>query len=230
MQKRLLRKLDLELFISQVKPHPSPNPRLEQYMTPTDIAATILYIAAYTNHDITDKSVLDLGCGTGRLALGAAFLGAREVVGVDLDRVAIKVAQENSVTSGLKGTTQWIAADIDSICGEFDTVVQNPPFGVQKPNADRAFLGKALEAGRVVYSIHKSLHNDQAFIAELKASKTGIMPVSPSPFLENFINRHDGKIKAVYALKMVIPHMFSFHTEKKHEFVVDLYIIEGKGK
>jgi putative methylase len=230
MQKRLVRKLDLELFLSRVKSHPSPNPKLEQYMTPTDVAATILYIAAYTNHDITDRSVLDLGCGTGKLALGAAFLGAREVVGVDLDRVAIKVAQENSVATGLKGIAQWVAADVDSICGKSDTVVQNPPFGVQKRNADRVFLSKALEVGRVIYSIHKSLHNDQAFIARLKMSKTGIMPVSPSPFLENLINRHGGKIKAVYALEMVIPHMFSFHTEKKHEFVVDLYIIEGKGK
>ena len=56
----------------------------------------MLYIATYANSDIIGKSVLDLGCGTGRLALGAAFLGADSVVGVDVDRLAIKTARENA--------------------------------------------------------------------------------------------------------------------------------------
>ena len=56
----------------------------------------MLYLAAYTNSDIVGKSVLDLGCGTGRLSLGAAFLGAERVVGIDVDRLAIKTAVENS--------------------------------------------------------------------------------------------------------------------------------------
>ena len=61
----------------------------------------MLYIAAYTHGDIVDKSVLDLGCGTGRLGLGAAFLGAKEVVGIDIDPVAIKTARENAEKAGL---------------------------------------------------------------------------------------------------------------------------------
>ena len=56
----------------------------------------MLYIAAYTNNDIIGKRVLDLGCGTGRLGLGAAFLGAETVLGVDIDKSALKVAVENS--------------------------------------------------------------------------------------------------------------------------------------
>ena len=80
-QKRLIRKLDLELFLSQVAVNPSPKVNLEQYTISESIAATMLYLAAYTNNDIIGKKVLDLGCGTGRLALGAAFLGAERVVG-----------------------------------------------------------------------------------------------------------------------------------------------------
>ena len=226
MQKRLIRKLDLEMLLSQVEPHPSPKPSLEQYTIPADVAATMLYIAAYTHNDIVDKTVLDLGCGTGRLALGAAFLGAEKVVGVDIDKTAIKVAYENSVKIELKNRVQWIAADIDVVHGKFDTVLQNPPFGVQRRKADRKFLEKALEVGEVIYSLHKSSHKDKAFIKKLKTCGTAIVPVSPSSFIKKFVGEHGGTIKAVYAMLMTIPHMFNFHTKRKHEFVVDLYIIE----
>ncbi|MEW6505968.1 MAG: 50S ribosomal protein L11 methyltransferase, partial [Chloroflexota bacterium] len=102
MQKRLARKLDLERLLSRVASHPSPNASLEQYTIPPDVAAAMLFLAAYVHGDVVGKSVLDLGCGTGRLALGAAFLGAEHVVGVDIDRTAIRVAVENSVRMGLR--------------------------------------------------------------------------------------------------------------------------------
>jgi putative methylase len=227
MQKRLVRKLDLELFLSQIQPPPTPKPSLEQYTIPADVAATMLYMAAYTYNDIINKKVLDLGCGTGRLALGAAFLGAKHVVGVDIDKSAVKMAFENSLKANLKGKAEWIAGDIDAIHGNFDTVLQNPPFGVQKPRADRKFLQKALETGKVVYSLHKSPRKDKAFVKKVKARKNSFMPIAPSPFFKRFIETHGGKIRAVYATLMTIPHMFPFHTKRKHEFLAELYVIES---
>ena len=228
MQRRLVRKLELELLLSQIEPHPSPKPSLEQYTIPVDIAAVMLYIAAYTHGGVVGKTVLDLGCGTGRLALGAAFLGAKQVVGVDIDRDVVKVAFENSVRTNLKEKVRWIAGDIDAIHGDFDAVLQNPPFGVQRRNADRKFLEKALEAGKVVYSLHKSPQKDNAFIKRLRTSGFSVAPVAPSPFLRNFIAKRGGEIKAVYAMVMTIPHMFQFHTKRRHEFIVDLYVIERR--
>ena len=78
---RLVRKRHLERILAKIKPHPSPKAYLEQYTTPPNIATEMLYMAAYSNHDIINKSILDLGCGTGRLSIGAALLGAKEVTG-----------------------------------------------------------------------------------------------------------------------------------------------------
>ena len=224
-QKRIIRKLDLELVLSKIAPQPSPEAQLEQYPVSPSVASTMLYIAAYANNDIIGKKVLDLGCGTGRLALGSSYLGAEEVVGVDVDRAAIKVAVENSLKAGLTGKVQWVISDISVIVGRFDTVLQNPPFGVQTREADRAFLVKALEVGNRVYSLHNHPVTDNQLIKQLKASD-GFLQVSPSLFLEKFVLKHGGVVKAVYAMLMTIPRMFDFHTKIKHEFVVDLYVIE----
>lgn len=230
MQKRLVRKLDLEMFLSQVKQHPSPKPSLEQYTISDDVAATMLYLAAYANDDIIGKTVLDLGCGTGKLALGAAFLDARQVVGVDIDKTAVTVAFENSVNMRLKERVQWLVADIDVVHGRFDTVLQNPPFGVQKEGADRKFLERALEIGRVVYSLHKRPFAEKSLVRKVKASSGKIMRASPSFFLKNFVERRGGKISEAYVMVMTIPHMFGFHTKKKHEFIVDLCVMESGSK
>ncbi|MEM2105514.1 MAG: METTL5 family protein [Candidatus Bathyarchaeia archaeon] len=226
MQKRLVRKLDLELLLSRIQQHPSPKASLEQYTIPVDVAASMLYIAAYTYNDIVGKTVVDMGCGTGRLALGAAFLGARQVVGIDIDKTAIKLAAENSVKLKLKSRVQWINADINAVHGKFDTVLQNPPFGVQKRKADTKFLEKALAIGKRIYSLHKSLCKDRNFIKKVKASAPGYVTATPSSFFKNFVESAGGKIVAVYSMVVTIPHMFTFHTKKMHSFLVDLYVIE----
>jgi putative methylase len=225
-QKRLIRKLDLERFLSQVKPHPSPQASLEQYTVSEAVAATMLYLAAYIHDDIVGKTVLDLGCGTGRLALGASFLGTLLVVGVDIDKAAVRIASENAEKAGLKANVQWVVGDINVISGRFDVVLQNPPFGVQKRAADRKFLEKALEVGYTVYSVHKHPRTDRQLIKKLKANAGGLLQVSPSPFIKKFVEDHNGTVEAVYAVLMTIPRMFDFHTKTKHEFVIDLYLIK----
>jgi putative methylase len=226
-QKRLIRKLDLERFLSKVAPQPKPQVHLEQYTSSEQIAAKMLYIAAYANDDVVGKSVLDLGCGTGRLGLGAAYLGANDVVGVDIDRLAIKTAFKNAKKLDLCCCVQWLLADIHAVVGKFDTVLQNPPFGVQNREADRAFLVKALEVGSSVYSLHNHPEVETRLIKQLKTSR-GVLQVPASPFLERFIIKHGGSVSSVYAMLMTIPRMFDFHTKLKHDFVIDLYVIKKK--
>lgn len=226
MQKRIVRKLDMEILLSKVVSHPCPNAQLEQYVTPPDVAANLLYIAAYVNDSIIGKRVLDLGCGTGRLALGAAFLGAKEVVGVDIDIQVIRIAAENAIKFCLERKVQWIVSDINTIRGEFDTVIENPPFGVQTKGADTRFLAKALDVGGMIYSLHKDTSCDSTVLKRLR-HKGNLESVAPGTFLAGFVGKHGGQIKNVYAMTMSVPHMFDYHTKAKHEFLVDLYVIKA---
>jgi len=205
-QKRLVRKLELERALQQVEQHPSPKAYLEQYTIPTDVAAELLFIAAYVHGDMSEKIVVDLGCGTGRLAIGAVLLGASEAVGVDIDKEAVSTANKNAERLGLKEKTSWIAGDIEVLNGLVHTVLQNPPFGVQKRSADRKFLLKALQLAPRVYSLHKSGEGNRAFI-------------------KRFIEGHGGKVTGIFPMKLYIPRMFKFHTQRKHEVEVDLYRI-----
>lgn len=42
-----------------------------------------------------NTTVLDIGCGSGILSIAAGLLGSKNVIGVDLDPVAVKVSKEN---------------------------------------------------------------------------------------------------------------------------------------
>ncbi len=228
-QKRLIRKIDLERFLHQVKPQPSPKVNLEQYTISEAAAATIMYLAAYNYGDIEGKQVLDLGCGTGRLALAAAFLGAESVVGIDIDKAAVHAAFANSHHVGLRNRVEWIAGDIEAVAGKFDTVVQNPPFGVQKRSADRRFLEKALKVGSKIYSLHNHPFTNKELLRKLTAGGGQLVRIEAPPFLARFVEKLGGRVEAVYALPLVIPHMFDFHTKARREIVVDLYVIRSKG-
>lgn len=48
----------------------------------------------------TGDKVLDVGCGSGILSVGAALLGAGEVLAVDIDPEAVKVSEENVMLNG----------------------------------------------------------------------------------------------------------------------------------
>lgn len=147
-----VRRRDLEQALAAVPRHAAPRPEWEQYRTPDEVAAELLLLA-HADGAIADRNVLDLGCGTGVFAIGAALLGARLATGVDVDPAAVATAQEAARAAGVTARTWFIASDVaawHADPGTFDTVVMNPPFGAQAGNrhADRVFLTRAAEAVR----------------------------------------------------------------------------------
>ena len=167
-----MKKKDLELFLSSIPDFVHPKPDFEQYMTPADIAADMLFFA-YGCQDIMGKTILDLGCGTGMFSFGSEYLQADHVLGVDKDEDCIR--QALSYRNDHHSKVDFICTDITEIATSVDTVIMNPPFGAQKRNmhADRLFIEKATALASVVYSLH--LEHTLDFLRTLLRSldKTG---------------------------------------------------------
>ncbi|UCD72230.1 MAG: 50S ribosomal protein L11 methyltransferase [Syntrophobacterales bacterium] len=73
----------------------------------------------------TPRSVLDVGMGSGILAIAAAKLGARHVVGIDVDQRAIDNARENIRINKLRRRIRLRKATISQIGEQFGVVVVN---------------------------------------------------------------------------------------------------------
>ena len=80
---------------------------LEKYITPQD-------------------TVLDVGCGSGILAITAALLGANKIIGCDIDEVAVKVAGENAALNGVQDRIAFHQGDLTSqVEGSFQIICVN---------------------------------------------------------------------------------------------------------
>ncbi|MDI9617090.1 MAG: METTL5 family protein [Methanothrix sp.] len=196
-----MRKRQLEILLQRVRGFPSPSAAMEQYMTPPSLASDLLHIA-HMRDELSQ--VLDLGCGTGILAIGAALLGAR-AYGVDIDPQALRIARENAEMLGVH--VDFILGDIERIAfRRVKTVIMNPPFGAQHASrGDRAFLRRAVEIADVIYTIHNagSLNFVRSF-------------VSPC------------RVEEVYKARIPIKRMFDFHRKDVEWIEVELYRIVCK--
>ena len=71
-------------------------------------------------------NAIDVGTGTGILALAAAHMGARDVLAIDIDRVAVRVAAENIKINGFEGVIRCKAGDLlENVDEQADVVIAN---------------------------------------------------------------------------------------------------------
>lgn len=196
-----LSKRQLEAQLSRLKILEKPNLKLEQYPVSPEAASELLYLAGF-EHDDLNRRLIDLGTGTGRLAIGAALMAAEEVVGVDADEQALALAKENA--ERVEVEVEWVHSDIEKINRKFDAVIMNPPYGTRTAHADTRFLEKAFQLAPVIYSIHKSATRE---------------------YLLQFLTKSGWHADQVRSMRMVIPHLFEFHEKKRGIVEVDLYRI-----
>jgi ribosomal protein L11 methyltransferase len=97
--------------------------------------------------------VIDAGCGSGILALSAALLGFRDILGFDNDPEAVRVSEENAALNGLAGRVTFFVGDLVSgLAGrEADIVLANIQADVLMRFA-RELVGVVAPGGALVLS------------------------------------------------------------------------------
>jgi putative methylase len=199
----------LERRLADLAGFDQPRADIEQYATPADLAAHVVHRAGLEG-DLGDRTVVDLGAGTGILALGAAARGPRQVVGIDVDRAALAVARENERRFEPSSSVHWLRADATRPPLSVEspvTVVANPPFGAQDGNegADRAFLATASDLASVSYTVHNA---------------------GSRSFVESFVDDAGGEVTHAFEASFAVDRQFEFHTAERRELTVEVYRVE----
>ena len=71
------------------------------------------------------ETVMDVGCGSGVLAVCAAVLGADMVLALDFDSVAVKETKENAWRNGVASKIHLLQGSLESVKGRFELVMAN---------------------------------------------------------------------------------------------------------
>ena len=73
------------------------------------------------------RNIVDIGTGSGAIAITLALETGARVVGTDVSFAALRVAAENARRLG--ATVSWVACDLAGVLdGTFDLVISNPPY------------------------------------------------------------------------------------------------------
>lgn len=197
-------KATLETELSAVADFPEPKRELEQYRTPASVAAHLIALADLQG-DLEGQRVVDLGSGTGMLALGAALRSPEAVFGIEIDPDALAVAEANE--RAVDGAdVEWVQGDAADPPVELTgaTVVANPPFGAHEDNrhADRTFLEAIADGAAVSYTIHNENSRE---------------------FIEAFVMDNGGRITHAYGVSFHVPEQFRHHDTERHEIQAELY-------
>jgi len=202
----ITKKKHLEIAIENIPKFESPKIDLEQYSTPAPIAADLLWNAKSLG-DITNKSILDLGCGTGILGLSSIFLGAKSVTGFDIDSSSIELVNKTVEDMNISNTnfflkdiydisSEYIDSNFEQFNLNFDTAITNPPFGAQsrvEKGADRIFMELALKSSNVVYSFH---------MAETEG------------FVKKYYETLGGELTHKFSYKFPLVNSYEFHNQE----------------
>ncbi len=102
---------------------------------------TRLCLRALEELVIPGQRVIDLGCGSGLLAIAAARLGARRVLAYDNDPQAVEVAQRNVILNRVEGQVQTLHGSLQ------DILTARSPADLLVANILAKVLGNMLEEG-----------------------------------------------------------------------------------
>ena len=138
-------------------------------------ATTRLCLRALQSIDLTGRSVLDVGTGSGVLALAAVMLGAGAVRGIDYDADAIRAAIENLELNPGLAQVAFHVADLSQVVLPAADVVTANLTGAVLIRLARRLVGLVRPAGTLIVS---GLLEDERDAVVEAFTFTGLQPVS----------------------------------------------------
>lgn len=137
-------------------------------------ATTTLMMKALLSHDLTGKSLLDMGCGTAILAILSKKKGSGRTVGIDIDEWAYENAKENIVMNG--------TPDIEIRLGGADALKEET-FDIIMANINRNILlqdiqhyAKRLHPGSLLFM--SGFYESDIPVIEAETQKYGLRKMS----------------------------------------------------
>jgi ribosomal protein L11 methyltransferase len=135
-------------------------------------STTRLMVEMLLGMDVEGRKGLDMGSGTGVLAIVAAKLGAEAVDAVDIDDMADESCRENAVTNGVADKVHPILGDVRSVAsGKYDFIVANINRNILLRDMP-AYVGMLNKGGELVMS--GFLEEDVVAISE-RATSLGLV-------------------------------------------------------
>jgi ribosomal protein L11 methyltransferase len=122
--------------------------------------------------------VLDLGTGSGILAIGAAKLGAAHILALDIDPIAVKVTQENIEQNEVAAKITAQQGSLENVitsARRFDLVVVNILARIIIMMCDQHLGDTVRPGGRALFS---GIILEQADDVEAALRKTGLEPTA----------------------------------------------------
>lgn len=89
-------------------------------------ATTSLCLSLLEEYVTDSCRVLDIGCGSGILAIAGVLLGAKSALGVDIDETSVRVAGENAAMNAVSDSCCFVCGDLtEKVDGEYDIICAN---------------------------------------------------------------------------------------------------------
>jgi ribosomal protein L11 methyltransferase len=120
-------------------------------------------IAELFESDTPPASLLDVGTGSGILALGAAALGCQRILACDIDDEACRVARQNIAANNYSGQIEVTSQPLEQLSGQFDLVVANI-LAEENVRLGRALLDRLAPGGHLILS--GILKEKEAFVRQ----------------------------------------------------------------